>query len=971
VSALLDLARWPHADELIEQALALPVAERAAFVERTAGGDVDLALALAAVLREADAADGFLSPGAPLDGALGEELRRELLAEDEADHAHALSPGTRLGDYEIAGVLGRGGMGEVYRARDLRLEREVAIKVLPERFAESPERVARFRREARLLASLNHPNVGAIYGVAEQNTVEALVLELVDGPTLAERIASGPIPPREAVAIARQIVEALDAAHRLGIVHRDLKPANIKLTPHGKAKVLDFGLARVVALDTVPGSGAGGTDLTAVGDRALVLGTVAYMSPEQTRGLQVDQRADIWAFGCVLFEMLTGERAFRGTSVGEILAGVLDREPDFTKLPAAIPRSLRRLLKRCLEKDPRRRLGYIGDALADLDGALSGATVPVAPTGRARRPRAWHLAAVILVVAAVVAVVFVQRSPQGPDTSRVMRLAVPLASGDELVTGAHPVAALSPDGRMLVYRARRNETIRLFRRSLGQLESEAIPGSENAASPFFSPDGRWLGFDADGVLKKMPAAGGPAVAIARAPGGITAGWADDGHIVFATPVSRVLHRISGDGGEPQPVSVLNEERGELLHNHPFPLPGGRVVLFTIVRPDARDVAALRLDTREVRILTAGMQPRLLPTGHLLFARDDALWAAPFDAVALTLKREPLPVLEGLHNNDIVYFTTAADGSLAYVPRRAPSTGRTLQWIDRNGGSSPLPLGPRPYLRAALSPDGSRIALAMDDDDNNTDVWIAHLARGTLTRLTSHATVDTAPLWSPDGRFIVFRSERDGGGLFRRAADSTGESERITRSDGPFQTPYSWSPDGRELLFSELSGYRLQRIRSVSLETREVRTLLEGEFAQLRPRVSPDGRWLAYQSDESGRFEVYVRPYPGLQAARWQVSTSGGTSPKWSPDGRELFYYDGAAVVSVRVGAGGSTFSAEAFQALFEFRPFMGRMGPDFDVSPDGRRFLMLQDAPPTDPVARRAQLVLVQNWFDELRARMR
>ncbi|HSK09440.1 MAG TPA: protein kinase, partial [Vicinamibacterales bacterium] len=735
-------------------------------------------------------------------------------------------------------------------------------------------------------------------------------------------------------------------------------------------KVLDFGLAKALDLpdgrDTVPVS------MTSEDNAQTVLGTAPYMSPEQARGIGVDQRTDIWAFGCVLYEMLTGSRPFEGSSPTEILAHALTREPDLTRLPADTPAPLVSLIEKCLVKDPAHRLPDIGQALIYLEQAR-GAGAGARTRGRRRHPRGlkvgrgWAVAGVMALAAAAFAIgyLFLAREP-GP----VNRLAVPIPAGDEIVVSTYPLVAISPDGGRVVYRARRGGTIQLLQRTLERLEPEVVAGTTNAAAPFFSADGGWLAFDGDGALMKVSLRGVDPVRVCDAPGGAVGSWGDDGTIVFATATGRVLQRVRPGSSTAEPLTRIDAARADTSHTFPHVLPGSRAVVFTIARPGSHAVAVARLDTGELRELTSGAQPRFVRTGHLLFARGSTLWAAPFDPRALVLRGEPVPVLDGVDasDNGVAHFAISDNGTLVYMPPRAAGADRELTWFDASGREARVPGGPRRFVRAAASPDGSRIAAAVREGEN-TDIWIFEPERQAAHRLTAGPEEDTAPLWSPDGASVVFRSARDGGGLFVQDAGGASPARQLTRSSGDIHTPYCWTPDGRTLLVSVFESYRRQFIATLDLEDGDgLQALLSGDFAQLRPALSPDGAWIAYQSDESGRFEVYVRPYPDVRAGRWQVSANGGTSPEWSRDGRQLFYHDGDAMLAAAIGSA-PRFSAAAPVRLFAVRPFMSRLGPDYDVVA-GPRFLMILDQPSADPVARRPQLVLVQNWFRELRERL-
>ena len=955
MSVELDLTRWPDADDLLDRALALPAREREGFLRQSAGRDPELLAVLQTIVSEASRDDDFLRPGGALSGTLGEEIAQAVRA--AAEPSGTLEPGSRIEEYEIVEIIGRGGMGEVYRARDTRLHRDVALKVLPDHLARDQTRVARFRREARTLASLNHSGIGAIYGVAEQGTREALVLELIEGPTLADRLERGALPVAEALAIGRRMAEAIEAAHASGILHRDLKPANIKVSDDGIVKILDFGLARALAPDS-PSSGDG---LTA--ESQAILGTAAYMSPEQMRGEAVDKRADIWAFGCVLFEMLTASRAFGGRSSPEVMARVLEREPDFGLLPSATPAAIRRLLRRSLEKNPRRRLGDIGDAILEFDDAAAAA-----PEDAGSGLGSWRIA--LLAGAAAVAgaggaaLMLGSGSPPPPSVARFL---LPLPAGDAPVTGFQPTVAFSPDGRTLVYRARRNGVVLFFRRDLQRLDPEPIPGTENATGPFFSPDGRWLGFDSDGVLKRVSLAGGTPVVVCPAPGGATATWLADDSIVFATNTTRVLQRVTSSGGSPSALTALDQTRGDTLHLLPQALPDGKSVLFTIVAGASRQVA-VRLDSGDIRILAEGTHARYVPDGHLVYWREGTLWGIGFDLDRMATTGAAAPMSESIRHTDntVLHFDVGAAGSMVYLPSGEEPSLQRLVWIDRAGRETPLNLEPGPYSRISLSPDGTQVAFAMRERDN-TDVWVADVARGAINRLTFDPTIETMPTWSPDGSSVAFRSERERPGVFRRDAQGAGPIERLTETDGPIHSPYSWTPDGRTLLLAIFRSFRQQAIASVTPPDRTVRVLLDGEFAQLDPHVSPDGRWMAYQSDESGRFEVYVRPYPAVEDGRWRVSTAGGTSPRWSADGRELFYLDDEGLMLAPI-APGPAFAPRSVRRVFKIAPFGGRLGADFDVSPDGERFLFILAGPSGAP--RQAQFVFVQHFVEDLRARL-
>ena len=961
----LDLGRWPEADDLLDRALALPPDEREAFVRRATAHDRALGYALASIIREAARDDGFLEPGGALTGDFGVEVGRAL---DLQPAAHILTPGSSIEHYEVIELLGRGGMGEVYRARDRRINREVALKVLLPQFSADPDRLARFRREAQVLAAMNHPRIASIYGLAEQDSVRALVLEYVDGVTLAERLESGPMTVSESVAIARQLAEAIEAAHEAGIIHRDLKPANIILlraqADRGESsdspavKVLDFGLGKAIAplhhdtaLHGLTGTSPG-----------VLLGTAAYMSPEQARAEGVDERADIWAFGCIVFEMMTGARAFPGRTAAEVLGNIIEREPAFSLLPAQTPASIRRLLRRSLEKHLGRRLSCMRDAILELDDATLPALEPVA-----RRPPSVAAFAAAVVALGLLAALVLQtvRRPE-PVREPVARFAVALPAGDMPVVGQQPLVALSPDGRTLVYAARRGEQTALFRRDLASLQPTLIAGTEGGTGPFFSPDGESLGFVANGELRRIALPGGAPQTIAPAAGDVTAAWMGDDSIVFSTTATRVLHRVPASGGTPAALTTLNVARGERIHLLPQPLPGNKALLFTIVAgSEQQQVAALRRETGETSILTNGTHARYLSSGHLLFSRDNTLWMAPFDAERLVLTGEPVPVPEGVeHSADqVAHLDVGADGSMAYLPAGDyDSMARRLAWIDRNGRETPVGLEAGPYVGVALSPDGSRIALAIRQQ-GDTDIWIATPSRQTMTQLTAEPANETMPVWSPDGQSIAFQSDRAGADIYRRDAQGAGQSERLTQQQGSLDGPHSYTPDGRVLLFGQRTG-----IAAVTLPSSSVQTILSGPAAMLDPRVSPDGKRLAFQSAESGQFEVYLADYPPNGSRRWRVSTGGGTHPRWSHDSRELFFVDRAGLMSAPVG--GPVGEAPGIVATRAWtRPASAAEDiVDYDIAPDGKRFLVLlsKRSPSAAPA-----LIVVRHWLDEVTGRLK
>jgi Tol biopolymer transport system component len=906
-----------------------------------------------------------------------------------------ITAGTRVGPYEILSALGAGGMGEVYRARDTKLNREVALKVLPDAFTRDPDRLARFKREAQVLASLNHTHIGAIYGFEDSGEIHALVLELVEGGTLADRIARGPILLEDALPIARQVCEALEAAHERGIIHRDLKPSNIKITPDGVVKVLDFGLAKLAH----PDAAAGPTDVTAsptitspamMTGVGVLLGTAAYMSPEQAKGRAADKRSDIWAFGCVLYEMLTGRRAFEGEDVSDTLAAVLRGEPDWEALPADVPQSIRTLIRGCLEKDPKRRIGDISVALFVL-GDPASVTSATAGSGRsttvASRPPLWRrllmpTIAAIVVGAAVGTAVWLAMRPSG---ARVTRFA--LSSTGAAALSVDFVArhiAITPDGTHIVYLGTGTTGAQLFVRALDQLEPTPLAGLGSPRAPFLSPDGQWIGFvdisAAPVTLKKVAITGGPALPLSRLEGqsrGAT--WGDDGSIIFATAEPATgLQRVSSAGGEPTVLTKPNRERGEADHLWPQFLPGSQAVLFTITSTmggiDASQVAVLDLRTGTPKILVrGGSQAQYVPSGHLVYAAAGTLRAIAFDFNRLEAVGTAIPVLAHVTTlpTGTAEFDIASDGTLVYVSGGAgAAAARTLVWVDRQGREEAVKAAPaRAYTYPRLSPDGMRVALDIRDQD--FDIWVWDFARETLSRVTFDPGLDRAPAWTPDGRRVVFSSQASGVGvsLFWQAADGMGTAERLTESPNT-QFPSAVSPDGTRVVFSEGSTPTRFDVMMLTLEKdHRVQPLVQTPFDDRNGEVSLDGRWLAYESNDSGQAQISVRPFPDVKSGRWQVSTGGGTQPLWARNGQELFYLaPNGALMSVPVERG-TTWAAGTPSKLFD-GPYYFGAGPvprTYDVSPDSQKFLMIKEARPAGDAPPLPQLVIVQNWREELK----
>jgi len=930
----------------------------------------------------------------------------------------SLPPGTRLGVYDVTALIGEGGMGQVYRAMDTSLGRQVAIKMLPDGFAKDPERLARFEREAKTLASLNHPNIAAIYGFEKSGGVHALVMELVEGDDLSQRIARGAIPIDEALPIARQMAEALEAAHEHGVIHRDLKPANVKVRADGVVKVLDFGLAK--AMDSGLGTGGRGLEhasmaptittpalMTGVG---MILGTAAYMSPEQARGKQVDRRTDIWAFGCVLYEMLTGRRSFDAEDVSLTLARVLEREPDWTALPPAVPAAVRVALRRALEKDRRKRAGDIavmlfaideatalgagsvGDHVRDTDyvpkeqaaaDITAAVTTALESVRKAERRRSALFGAAALLAGTTLAG-GITWSLTRPTPPTVTRLEIATSGAEALaVQGNDRDFAITPDGSRIVYRVRGA----LLVRALDQLAPTAIRGLGEARGIFVSPDGEWAGFFDGVTLKKVALTGGAPVTVVSATAGAPRGatWSDDGTIVFAGNGGRTgLLRVPASGGDVTTLTTLDAGRGERGHWWPEFLPGGQAVLFTILPSggglDSAEVALLDLQTGTQSVLVkGGHHAQYLASGHLVYGAGRTLRAVPFDLARRAVSGSPVPVVESVLSTaeGAVEAAVAANGTLVYVPGGGGlirGVERRLVWVDREGREEPVPGAPvRSYLYPRLSPDGSQVAV--DIRDQAQDIWVWAFQRQTLSRLTFDPALDAFPNWTPDGRRLIWSSRRAGPyNLYAQAADGTGSVERLT--EHPLeQRASSVTPDGRQVLFYEdAPGTLEQDLAALPLTgDRHPTRITQTMFAERNGEASPDGRWLAFESNESGQPQIYVRPWPTADAGRWQVSTGGGVQPLWARNGRELFYLapDGSLIgVPVETASRGTSFASGTPTKLVAGEGYShaigtANLGRTYDVSLDGRRFLMIKEGSGDDAQPR--NLVVVQHWTEELK----
>jgi eukaryotic-like serine/threonine-protein kinase len=895
-----------------------------------------------------------------------------------------LAPGSRIGPFEVLAPLGAGGMGEVYRARDRTLEREVALKTLPEAVSREPTRLARLRREARILASLSHPGIATLHGLEESGDgVPVLVMELVRGETLADRLRRGALPLKDALSIGRQVAEALASAHERGVLHRDLKPANISLTPEGRIKLLDFGLARALEQDAPDLHSQVSTATSPPSDAGRVLGTAPYMSPEQARGQEVDRRADIWSLGCVLYELLTGKRAFPGATFSETAAAVLEREPDWSALPGGTPGALRRLLRRCLRKERDERLRDAADAglelremLAELSSVTaSSADVLASPTsGRGRRSKKLITAA--LTLGAGLAIVTVLALPALRRPAREVRqprfqIALPRGvtiSGTKSGS-ACSVLAISPDGERIAF-VGASDHQQLYVRDRRELDAKPLADTEGAYCPFFSPDGHFIGFGSNDKLKKVAVDGGPVVTLVDAPSLRGASWGEDGTILFTRARSGLM-RITADGGEAQPVTRLGPD--DYDHRWPVSIDHGRTAVFETLRKGGfHDIATVDLVSgASHHLIEKASYPRYTATGHLLFGRTATLFGVPFDPRTRALGGHPVPLLEGVamsRSSGFVYYDLGRDGTLVYSPAPTQLPKRTLVWVSRRGQVSPVSPRRQAYENARLSPDGRRIAtFASVDIETGVagESFALDIGRETWTRLRPDASsaIHAFREWLPDGeRALLARKAPDGLSLVMARLDGTGTVETVTREEASFLVAVA--PDGRSLLLSRQSAAGQWDIFALSLEGDHTpRPWLGTPSGGSFPSFSRDGRFVAYCPNDSD--EVYVRPYAG--GGRWQVSTRGGYTPRWSRDGREIFFVSDDRMWTVPVRTTPS-FSAGEPQELFTIPEDI--LPVDFeryDVAPDGRRFLMIQQDPDE---MRPIELVVVPNWLEEVQAKM-
>jgi len=867
-------------------------------------------------------------------------------------------PGSRLGPYEILSPVGAGGMGEVYRAHDPRMGRDVAIKVSAERFSD------RFEREVHAVAALNHPNICHIYDVGPNY----LVMELVEGATLADRIKRSALPLEEALTIARQIADALEAAHEKGIIHRDLKPGNIKITPDGVVKVLDFGLAKIAECAAIAQNPENSPTLTMDDTRmGQILGTAAYMSPEQARGLTVDKRADIWSFGVVLLELLTGERTFAGETFSDTLSAVLTKEPEWE----GVPHQARRLLRRCLEKDPKKRLRDIGDAWDLLNQKTE------APT--AKNDLRWKVVAGVLGLGLIGSIGALWRQASVSTTLQpLVRLDLDLGPDVSLGSSMGPAAALSPDGTRLAFASQAADgTSRLFARRLDEPKAAPLPGTEGAYTPFFSPDGQWVGFFAQGKLKKARIDGGETVSLCDAYSARGGSWGQDGNIVAAFDPQTTLSQIPAEGGKPIAITELRRDTGEFSHRWPQVLPGGRAVLFTASSRYANfedaEIAVVTLKDRKRKTVLehGGMFPRYLATGHLIYIAKGILVAAPFDLEQLELRGPPVKVLEDVPSRLSLGFAQldfSRSGTLSYLKSQGLNA---MQWLDERGNTVTIGAEAARYVAIRLSPDGARVAATINDAATST-VWVYDWQRGSKWLLSKDLDAEGSPVWSPDARFVVFEST---GGIFWTRSDGAGRPQPLTRSKN-LQIPGSFSPDGKRLAYAELipgagAEVRIVRVESASggLRAGEPETFLKTPTVSSFPAFSSDGRWLAYSNPEGGNYEVYVRAFPD-NGAQWQISNVGGMFPVWSRNGHELFYRtEDQRVMVVDYGTKADSF-VPGKPRLWSGKRLanVGLIG-NFDLTADGKRLVVLMPAGPEAQESQR-HIMLLLNFFDEVRRRV-
>jgi Tol biopolymer transport system component len=875
-----------------------------------------------------------------------------------------LTSGTRLGVYEIAAQIGEGGMGQVFRATDTKLKRQVAIKVLPPSFAADPDRLARFQREAEVLASLNHPHIAGIYGLEDSAGMVALVMELVEGEDLSQRIARGRFPLHQALAIGKQIAQALEAAHDQGIVHRDLKPANIKLRADGAAKVLDFGLAKAIEPAAAAGvSAVHSPTITspAMTAQGVILGTAAYMAPEQARGMPVDKRADIWAFGIVLFEMLSGSQAFSGGDVAHVLARVIEGEPDWNALPPTTPPLVVRLLRRCLEKDVRRRLRDIADAKADLEDAVRFELAGAAPTRAVPRwpsAAAWTLAATATFVAAW------SLTRQAPEpSSGPLKFTIAIAQGEQLpMEGGLPTpVAISRDGRQIAYVTRRPSGNRIYIRRREDADGRPVAGTEGGSGPFFSPDGQWLGFSSGGFIRKIPIQGGTPQNIATASNVLNATWSDDGWIVFhqwwGGPGTGGLFKVEATGGT---ASQLTRTVDREVHQVPHALPGGRGVLFAVSQPaTASFVELIDLSTGTRKRLLEGNGPHYLAGGRIAFTRAGRVHTAPFDPTRLEVTGPAVPASDDIVVTEVQNrgaLAIAESGTIVYVPATSPA-GR-LVLVDRKGGMRSAGEGFDDFRHPRISPDGSRFVTFVLTESRSTELWVYDLVRRTRSRLDTDGSV-SRPIWSSDGKTLIFQSKGD---IYSMPSDGSGPAvvlqPRVEGADAVY--PLSLSRDGRTLVFSRAAP-QTNRDVWVRPEDGTPTPFLATNRDERSAMLSPDGRWMVYGVLEAGREEeVYAQRYPG-PGERVAISVGGGREPVWSPSGDEIFYRstDGQRLIAVSVRTG-PTLTTGRPQTLFEGQFALGSFWSNYDVSSKTNEFLMVAVDGPTRP-----QLTVALNWLRE------